>query len=170
MSPVPIRRADVALIAAEAVARQRSDLEVAELQDAEADVVGALDLHDAAIAEARRRHEREAGDLIGLGALELGRDVDEAADLPAVAEQAERIGTGLGGCGKRGQGRQDGKGNGPQKRNATQRHRNGPPPAFQKAINVRDLALVGQGRVAGAVRSIHSVARRAQAWVSISVP
>ncbi len=57
----PLQARGIILVAAEAIARQRPDLEAGELEYAEADVVGTFDLHEAAaLAEPGRRHERKA--------------------------------------------------------------------------------------------------------------
>ncbi len=57
----PLQARSIILVAPEAIARQRPDLEAGELEHTKADVVGTLDLHKAAaLAEPGRRHERKA--------------------------------------------------------------------------------------------------------------
>src|SRR5262245_41043723 len=79
----------IVLIAAEAPAGQRTRLEAVPRNQAKAHVIDAADVDGAAAAltEAGRGNKRKAQDVVRLGALELGGNEHEAADLPGRAGQ-----------------------------------------------------------------------------------
>ena len=115
----------VVLIAAEAPSSQRARLKAVVLDQPKTNIVRAPDVDRAcALAEARRRDEGKAQDVVGLGALELGGDENKATDLPGRAGKAEHIGAVLRASRRRGkQHRRARQGRTDQRFGATTQHR-----------------------------------------------